>query len=189
MQNIKLEDFNLESIGNSLQLGGLVFTGREDSVIILLPNEQLENPSVLSTSLEEYKSVIRQMDVQEVTIVQKDGAKVILRKSQRNLDTKVSWQVFKRDNYTCRYCGNDNVPMTYDHIHLWEKGGDNTVENGVAACKKCNKTRGNTDYAQWLETPYYLNVSKNLSTEIIQENLELVKVYHTFEDRKSKRTR
>jgi hypothetical protein len=189
IKHINLEDLNINEIGNSLQLGGFVLTGKGNSVIVLLPNDELVNPRVLPASLEDYKKVIRQMDIQEVEIFNKDGSKVILRKSQRQLDSMVSWQVFRRDNCTCRYCGRNDVPMTYDHIFLWEDGGDNTVENGVAACKKCNKTRGNMKYKDWLESDYYLRVSKNLPKEIIQQNLELSKVYHNFEARKSSRTR
>lgn len=91
-----------------------------------------------------------------------------------NLETKVSWKVFKRDGYACRYCGNDDVPLTIDHLVLWEEGGPSTVENLVSACKKCNRTRGNTPYADWLKHRYYLKVSKGLTADVRQQNDDLV---------------
>lgn len=189
LPEITLASLDISDIGNYLNLGGFVLTGQHDSVIVMLPNDELVDPRVLSTEFSDFKKIIRQMDIQEVVIHGKDGNKVIHRKSQRQLDQHVSWQVFRRDNCTCRYCGRDDVPMTYDHVYLWELGGDNTVENGVAACKKCNKTRGNTDYAEWLKHPYYLRVSKNLPEEIKGKNLELSEVYLNFDRRISKRSR
>jgi 5-methylcytosine-specific restriction endonuclease McrA len=96
--------------------------------------------------------------------------KAILRKSTRQIDAGVSWRVFKRDEYTCRYCGKDDVPLTVDHLVLWEKGGPTIEDNLVACCKKCNKKRGNMKYEDWLVSDYYKKVSKNLSAEIRELN-------------------
>ena len=65
------------------------------------------------------------------------------------------WEVFRRDNYTCRYCGNKQVPMTVDHVVLWEEGGPSIVKNLICSCKKCNNTRGNMQYEDWLESDGY----------------------------------
>ncbi|GAG09150.1 unnamed protein product, partial [marine sediment metagenome] len=64
--------------------------------------------------------------------------------------------------YKCRYCGRDDVPLTVDHLVLWEDGGPSIEENLVSACRKCNKKRGNTEYSDWLQHPYYLKVSAAL---------------------------
>lgn len=48
--------------------------------------------------------------------------------------------IFLRDNYICQYClkhFNEN-DLTLDHVHPKSKGGENTWDNLVAACKKCN---------------------------------------------------
>ena len=49
-----------------------------------------------------------------------------------------------RDNNQCQYCGNhfslDNLTM--DHVIPKSRGGKNTWENLVAACKKCNQKKG-----------------------------------------------
>ena len=48
--------------------------------------------------------------------------------------------VFKRDNYTCRYCGasGPEVQLHADHVYPESKGGETTIDNLVTACKKCN---------------------------------------------------
>jgi len=49
--------------------------------------------------------------------------------------------VLKRDKHSCQYCG--NKATTIDHVHPKSKGGRNTFENCVAACKPCNHLKGN----------------------------------------------
>ena len=49
--------------------------------------------------------------------------------------------VLIRDKYTCQYCNTKESRMTIDHIISQSKGGDNTWENTVACCIKCNTTK------------------------------------------------
>lgn len=55
--------------------------------------------------------------------------------SRRNL--------FKRDRYTCQYCGAQPGPeeLTMDHVKPKSKGGISSWENCVLACVKCNKIK------------------------------------------------
>lgn len=46
--------------------------------------------------------------------------------------------IFKRDNYTCRYCGNKKAPFHLDHVYPIAKGGETTEENLVTSCLRCN---------------------------------------------------
>lgn len=48
--------------------------------------------------------------------------------------------VLDRDGFTCRYCG--GPATTVDHVIPRSKGGQNTLENLVAACKRCNLSKG-----------------------------------------------
>lgn len=132
----------------------------------------------LDMGLEDWQKFLRQTDIMETEILTKasDGtlAKAIYRKGQRQIDTAVSWKVFKRDNYTCRYCGNDDVPLTVDHLVLWEEGGPSITDNLVASCKKCNKTRGNAQYEEWMKHPRYIQTSKSLTPEVRALNEELI---------------
>lgn len=49
--------------------------------------------------------------------------------------------IFKRDNFTCQYCGIDNN-LTIDHVLPRSKGGKSSWSNLVTACKTCNAEKG-----------------------------------------------
>lgn len=58
--------------------------------------------------------------------------------------------VLWRDNNTCQYCGKTGNPekLTLDHVIPRSRGGDNSWQNLVAACKKCNQKKGNKTPAE-----------------------------------------
>jgi 5-methylcytosine-specific restriction endonuclease McrA len=51
--------------------------------------------------------------------------------------------VFKRDHWTCQYCGRQpgGEELTIDHVVPRSQGGDSTWENCVLACVDCNKRK------------------------------------------------
>ena len=49
--------------------------------------------------------------------------------------------IFKRDHFTCQYCGTKR-DLTIDHVLPKVKGGSDTWTNLVTACKKCNARKG-----------------------------------------------
>ena len=51
--------------------------------------------------------------------------------------------LFKRDRYTCQYCGVQPGPeaLTIEHVVPRAKGGTSTWENCVLACIPCNKRK------------------------------------------------
>jgi 5-methylcytosine-specific restriction endonuclease McrA len=51
-------------------------------------------------------------------------------------------EVFRRDNYTCQYCGRRDTSLTVDHILPKRLGGQHTWTNVVAACPGCNHRKG-----------------------------------------------
>lgn len=65
------------------------------------------------------------------------------------------FQVLRRDNHTCRYCGRSapEVRITVDHVVPEALGGPDTPENLVAACSDCNSGKSATppDAAQVAE--------------------------------------
>lgn len=90
-----------------------------------------------------------------------------------NLDiTRVPYSrdnVFKRDNHTCVYCGEDDArAMTIDHILPKSKGGKDTFENCVTACKPCNSKKGDLLIEEWgrehpnPKRPHYLMMLQSL---------------------------
>ena len=49
--------------------------------------------------------------------------------------------IYKRDSYTCQYCGAKSK-LTIDHVIPRCKGGGDTWENLVVACSSCNTKKG-----------------------------------------------
>ncbi len=51
-------------------------------------------------------------------------------------------EVFRRDNYTCQYCGKPSPTLTIDHVIPRRLKGPNTWGNVVTACPACNLRKG-----------------------------------------------
>ena len=60
---------------------------------------------------------------------------------RKNLSKSVRFEVFKRDNFKCQYCGKSapDVVLEVDHIIPVSKGGDNDISNLITACFDCNR--------------------------------------------------
>lgn len=50
--------------------------------------------------------------------------------------------IFTRDGNRCQYCKTSRGPLTLDHVIPKTMGGDDTWENLVCACAKCNNKKG-----------------------------------------------
>lgn len=176
---MKQTDFNsipLLDFGNDIVITGVLFTDtKERSYIATLPKKvvDIDQISIMKPTLDDWHKIFEQQDYNYVE-GDLNGEKVLLRKSQRNVDGNISWEVFRRDKYACRYCGIDHVPLTVDHIITWETGGATHKENLLTSCRKCNRTRGNTPYEVWLTTEYYVEKSKFLTEEQRKQNQEIV---------------
>lgn len=98
----------------------LVYKGKAEVI--------LEGDETISTMKLSFKrpSIIRM--VYQVNVPFK---KVILTKEN----------IFKRDNFTCAYCGRFR-DLTVDHILPKSKGGKDTWDNLISACLKCNYKKG-----------------------------------------------
>ena len=179
---MKLEDFNLNEFGISITISGMILSDSEKQYLLPFPEEQIDDITstdieILDLTLEDWKAVLRQTDLLETEVLASDKhglIKATLRKSGRQIDQRISWAVYRRDNYTCRYCGRNDVPLTVDHLILWEVGGPSIEENLVSSCKNCNKARGNTEYEEWLNSDFYNRVYLNLSKEVVKENEQLI---------------
>ena len=53
-------------------------------------------------------------------------------------------EIFRRDNYTCQYCGRtfSSSELTLDHVVPRSRGGRSSWENLVACCYRCNNGKG-----------------------------------------------
>jgi len=187
---MKFEEIPLHSFGNTIQIVGGIWQGEGKTFLIFFPKDKADSLiEKLELSEEEWEIFLRQTDLLETQILTKasDGklVKAVIRKSTRQIEQNISWSVFRRDSYACRYCGANDVPLTVDHLVCWEDGGPSIVDNLVSACRKCNRVRGNTSYEDWLKHEYYLNVSRKLPPSIrelnnkIASNLPLIpRMYH-----------
>lgn len=52
-------------------------------------------------------------------------------------------KVYERDGYKCQYCGKQltRFTATLDHVKSVKNGGDNSFENLLTACLKCNSKK------------------------------------------------
>ena len=51
-------------------------------------------------------------------------------------------EIFRRDNYTCQYCGSSARDLTIDHVIPKHRGGDHIWTNVVSSCSYCNHKKG-----------------------------------------------
>jgi hypothetical protein len=56
---------------------------------------------------------------------------------------KLRFEVFKRDDFTCQYCGrnvkDDKIKLQCDHIIPKSFGGENILSNLTTSCLECNE--------------------------------------------------
>jgi|APSaa5957512622_1039677.scaffolds.fasta_scaffold33603_2 hypothetical protein len=189
-----LSDLDINAIGTKIQIAGVVYQGDGKMLFLSMPGEHafMGSPPgciqpndgsevhVLDMALEDWERFIQQTDRVNVmaNVVDEHGkvGKALVMKSARQISQNISWAVYRRDHFRCRYCGANDVPLTVDHLVLWEEGGPSTEENLVAACKKCNRTRGDQPYSQWLKSPYYRKVSQGIPPMVQERNEDLVGV-------------
>ena len=77
--------------------------------------------------------------------------------------------IYKRDNYECVYCGEDNKKLlTLDHVVPQSKGGPNSWDNLVTACKRCNGEKSDLTLEEYgkpipkPQRPHYLMLLKKV---------------------------
>lgn len=63
------------------------------------------------------------------------------------LSKKIRFEVFKRDKFTCQYCGasSPDVILEVDHITPVSKGGTNDLLNLITSCRNCNRGKTNKE--------------------------------------------
>ena len=60
--------------------------------------------------------------------------------------SKLRFEVFKRDQFTCQYCGRKTpaVILECDHVVPVSEGGPDEIENLTTSCFQCNRGKGAT---------------------------------------------
>lgn len=172
-EKLKALGLELMDIGHEVQMCGAVYSGKGRVIVIPFPDEHMTgwtpDTSYMELSPDDWAAFLNQSDTLNTPV-----GKAILRKCQRQIDQIVAWNVFKRDSYECRYCGRRGLPLTVDHVELWEDGGPTIEDNLISACRRCNKTRGRMKYEDWLESPEYNQCSRYLDHAIDQQNQDVL---------------
>lgn len=67
------------------------------------------------------------------------------RKSRVQISNKLKHEIWRRDKFTCQYCGRDinEVELEIDHIKPVSKGGTNSISNLQTLCFECNRSKSN----------------------------------------------
>lgn len=76
---------------------------------------------------------------------EKPVAKTVENKKRDPLPQSVRFDVLRRDNFSCRYCGKTSgtgVTLHVDHKVAVANGGTNLPDNLVTACSDCNFGKG-----------------------------------------------
>jgi hypothetical protein len=95
---------------------------------------------------------------------------------------KLRFEVFKRDGFTCQYCGNTPpaVVLEVDHIQPKSKGGTNDINNLTTSCFDCNRGKAANELTK---IPKTLKQNK----ELIEEKELQYKEYKKLLDKVEKR--
>lgn len=121
------------------------------------------NAEVIHEHDESFKLVNPELDIKKPSIIR--VFKYVNQRFQKVPPTRDN--IYKRDNYECVYCGY-NKNLTLDHVIPQSKGGPNTWENLVTACKSCNSEKADLDLEEYgkeiitPKRPHYLMLLKGM---------------------------
>ena len=118
---------------------------------------------------------------------------------RKTISKKVRFEVFKRDGFSCQYCGAHPpaVLLHLDHVHPVSQGGENEEDNLITSCESCNQGKSDrllSDIPQSLQDKAaqiiereaqikgYQNVVAAKRQRIEDECLEVVEVYERFNE-------
>jgi|GEM_PF-2776371 len=70
--------------------------------------------------------------------------------------SSIEWRVlrkavFKRDSFTCQYCGKPVEKPDCDHVMPLSRGGLSTMDNLVTACPSCNRSKNDKTPEEWMQ--------------------------------------
>ncbi|MBI4180820.1 MAG: HNH endonuclease [Chloroflexi bacterium] len=65
----------------------------------------------------------------------------MIRRPHRMVRKITRLEIFRRDQFTCQYCGRQIRQLTLDHVLPRYRNGQHTWENVVSACVPCNRRK------------------------------------------------
>ena len=95
---------------------------------------------------------------------------------RKSISKKTRFEVFKRDCFTCQYCGQKvpDVVLELDHIVPIAEGGSDDIVNLTTGCYDCNRGKGKIKLTQ---------ITRKDITEInekLKNQNEQIKLYYKF---------
>ena len=83
------------------------------------------------------------------TPIEHDGKTNNVHQTKRDVNLRLRFRVFQRDNFKCCACGaspatDPSVQLHVDHVIPWSMGGETVMDNLQTLCSKCNIGKGNT---------------------------------------------
>ena len=93
---------------------------------------------------------------------------------RKPISKKIRFEVFKRDNFTCQYCGKSapDVVLEIDHINPVKNGGDNNIMNLITSCFDCNRGKGKRKLTENEEIKIQMEQLKEINKK--REQLEML---------------
>ena len=94
---------------------------------------------------------------------------------RKSISKKIRFEIFKRDSFTCQYCGRmaPDAVLEVDHINPVVSGGDNDIMNLITSCFDCNGGKGKRKLTEKDEIKKETLAQKFERSELDSEELEL----------------
>ena len=118
---------------------------------------------------------------------------------RESISKKIRFEVFKRDAFTCQYCGNHPpaIILEPDHIDPVANGGTNDMDNLITACFDCNRgkaarlltdipksliEKGDEIKERELQIKGYQKLMKSVRSRLDRDSLQVCAIYELYID-------
>jgi len=99
-----------------------------------------------------------------------------------SISKKIRFEVFKRDNFTCAYCGRTPpaVTLEIDHINPKSRKGKDNINNLITACFDCNRGKKDIPLKK-------IPTSLKINLEVLKEKEMQLAEYNKFVQKTERR--
>ena len=99
-----------------------------------------------------------------------------------NITKKMRFDIFKRDSFTCQYCGRTPpvIILEVDHVIAKINGGDNEQSNLITSCFDCNRGKSSDPLDQIPKSLNELIIEKQRKTEQVRQYNRFLKAERKF---------
>lgn len=84
------------------------------------------------------------------------------------ISKRIRFEVFKRDSFSCQYCGKTppNCILEIDHIIPKSKGGKDELINLITSCFDCNRGKDDKDITNKKHRPDIKKINSELQSQL-----------------------